>query len=192
MGPMTPGMGGMPPGMGGMPGMGMGGMSPQQMLAAQAAAEAYQRAMMSFSQAGSVPASQAASEAGDGSPGPGAGSRMGAASPFPQMGMLSPMMTGMTGNPMYMNPMMMGGMGGMGMMGGMGGGMSPGMMPGTPGMYGQQFTHGVPTPTSEAHNTGSRFSGYNGSPDGPNNDRSAAHSQQSHRDSPPATRPSPN
>lgn len=184
---MGMGMGGMTPGMGGMGHMGMGGMTQQQMMMAQAAAaEAYQRAMMTFSQAGSVPGSQAASEAGDASPGP--GSRLGATSPFPnQMGMLSPMMTGMSANPMFMNPMMMGGMGGMGMMGG----MQPGMMPGTPGMYSQQYSHSqVPTPSSDQqHYPPGRMSGFN---DTLANDRSAAHSQQSHRDSPPAGRPGPN
>lgn len=163
----------------GNPMMGMGwgmGMNPQQMMAAQAAAaEAYQRAMISFSQAGS----QAPSEAGDQTPG---GSRLGATSPFPQMGMMTPMMTGNMGG--------MGGMPGMGMMGNpmmmgmMGMGMN-GSAPGTP--------FSGPSPASEFQG-GSRFNSFNNSPDtNPQQpDRSASQSQQSHRASPPNGRTNTN
>lgn len=166
----------------GNPMMGMGwgmGMNPQQMMAAQAAAaEAYQRAMISFSQAGS----QAPSEAGDQTPG---GSRLGATSPFPQMGMMTPMMTGNMGG--------MGGMGGMPGMGMMGNPMMMGMMgmgmngsaPGTP--------FSGPSPASEFQG-GSRFNSFNNSPDtNPQQpDRSASQSQQSHRASPPNGRTNTN
>jgi len=158
--------------------MGMGmGMNPQQMMAAQAAAaEAYQRAMVSFSQAGSHAGSQTPSEAGDMG---GMGSRMGATSPMPGMGMMNPMMM----NPMMGNPMMgMGGMGGMGMMGSMTpgsmGGMSPGSMASSPGMFPQQFPPGG-TPSLEQHGLNSRFSSTVTTPVDYAQDRSASQSRQS-------------
>ncbi|KAG8872489.1 hypothetical protein FRB97_007573 [Tulasnella sp. 331] len=145
------GMNGMGGGMGGAMG-GMGGMNlqQQQMMQAQAAAaEAYQRAMMTFSQAGS----QAPSEAGDSPATP--GSRLGAGSPMPGMGGSQSTM-GYGFNPM-MGPMGMAGMGGMGMgmagmmgMGGWGGTpgqMSPASMASTPSVYPQQFG-GAATPGS--------------------------------------------
>ena len=184
-------------------GWGMPGMNPQQqMMAAQAAAEAYQRAMVSFSQAGS----QAPSEAGDASP----AERAGATSPMP-MGMMSPMMTGgsMMMNPMMMgmmpmgggmNPAMMGGNPGMmghpGVMGGNSGmmGGNPGMMGGNPGMMGGNgmypgYYSGIPTPSSDAHTFQNRMTGnFDGLPP----DRSAAQSQQSNRDASPLGKPAPN
>lgn len=99
-------------GWGGFPGM----MNPQQMFAAQQAAQAYQQAMVAFSSAGSQVGGEGG---GGGSPGP-----------------INPMMTGgsmfdprMTMMGM-MNPMMGGGMD----MGGMGGGAMPGMAGGAGGM----------------------------------------------------------
>jgi len=113
---------GMPPmGMGGMPGVPQ--MTPQQMWAAQQAAmQAYQNAMVSFSQAGSD-AGNGAEETGGG--GSGGGGDATAA-----------------GGPRGMSPMP-GGWGGMGMMPGMMPGMVPGMMPGygmgMPGAPGSGF-----------------------------------------------------
>ncbi|KAH7341572.1 hypothetical protein B0J17DRAFT_765613 [Rhizoctonia solani] len=132
--PMMTGMGMNPMGMMGYNPM-MGGFDPQQQYqmwaAQQAAAEAYQRAMMTFSQAGSVAPGQ--QEEGGvaprvASPMPGQWGMMGGMNPMMGMG-------GMGMNPMMgmgpMNPMMtgMGGFGGS-QFGGMGmpmGGMTPNM-----------------------------------------------------------------
>ncbi|KAG8933262.1 hypothetical protein FRC02_012248 [Tulasnella sp. 418] len=171
----------MNPMMMGNPMMMMGGMggspNPQQMqmMAAQAAAmEAYQRAMMSFSQAGSV----APSEAGD--PPSAGGSRIGTTSPMP--GMMNPMMMGMMG---------MGGMGGMGAMGGMGmmgtPSGSPGYMQGSPGMFPQTVPYGMGQ--SELNHSQSRLSSQNPSVDGHTPERSGSRPTS---DSPANGRPAKN
>jgi CCR4-NOT transcriptional complex subunit CAF120 len=137
MNPMMTGMGGMGM-MGGYNPM-MGGFDPQQQFqmwaAQQAAAEAYQRAMMTFSQAGSVGPGQQ-DEGRGASPLPGQWGMMGGMGPMgmnPMMGMgmgMNPMMTGgMMGQPGF-GGSQFGGMGG-GMMGGM-----PGQMGGMPGQMG--------------------------------------------------------
>jgi len=131
----------------------MGGMTiqQQQMMQAQAvAAEAYQRAMMTFSQAGS----QAPSEAGGDSPAT-PGSRIGSTSPMPGMAG-TPSAMGYGYNPM-MGPMGMG-MGGMGMgmggMMGMGGWGTPGQATpqsmASPSVYAQQFA-ASPGPSIDQH-----------------------------------------
>lgn len=175
---MNPMMTGMNPMMTGNPMMGgyMGypGMVPgygnQQhiMAAQQAAAQAYQQAMMTFSQAGGSQIGGEGGRGGAGSPGPGQMGPMnpmmtGGASPMP----MSPMMTGMGGydprfsmmNPM-MTPMGMHGMGGMPMQM-TGGGGSPGF-----DNRFSQFDPGLQPPNA-GFNGESRVSSHNGSPLGP-------------------------
>lgn len=144
-----------------MPGFG----SQQHIVAAQqAAAQAYQQAMMSFSQAGG---SQIGGEGGRAaSPGLGQMNPMmtGGGSPMP----MNPMMTGMGGfdprfsmmNPM-MSPMGMHGMGGMPMQMTGGGAGSPG--------FDNRFSHFDPglQPPMAAYNGESRISSHNSSPAGP-------------------------
>ena len=152
MNPMNPMMMGMNPmmtGFMGYPGMMPGYGNPQHMFAAQQAAQAYQQAMLSLSQAGS----QIGGEGGG--PAPISpmmtGVGLGGASPAP----LNPMMTGggMGGaSPAPLNPMMTGGGMGMGafdprfsMMGmPMMNPMAMGMGMGNPGMMGAPMGMGMP------------------------------------------------
>lgn len=141
--PMMMGMNPMMTGGWGFPGMMPGFANPQQFLAAQqAAAQAYQQAMIAFSTAGSQIGGPDGQSPGQMNPMMTGGS-MGMGAFDPRMSMMGmPMMnTGMGMNPMGMTPTGMSGMGGMG--GGMGGmGMNPGMMGGGMGMQmtgGSQF-----------------------------------------------------
>ena len=152
MNPMNPMMMGMNPmmtGFMGYPGMMPGYGNPQHMFAAQQAAQAYQQAMLSLSQAGS----QVGGEGGG--PAPMSpmmtGVGLGGASPAP----LTPMMTGggMGGaSPAPLNPMMTGGGMSMGafdprfsMMGmPMMNPMAMGMGMGNPGMMGAPMGMGMP------------------------------------------------
>jgi len=137
-------------GYGGYPMMG-GYSNPQQMFAAQQAAQAYQQAMMTYSQAGS----QMGGDGGGNSPGGGMASPMGQMSPqmSPQMGMgmgFDPRMSMM--NMGMMSPMPTGGAWGdprMSM-------FSPG--PGMPGMPGMDMNNGMQSPMGMGMNMNGGFS----------------------------------